>query len=983
MAGFAQKSTEPTAPPEELPLKPGQTFRGLEILELLGRGGMGVVYKARQPALDRMVALKILPQKMALDPDFQNRFIREAKALGSLSHPNIVAVYDFGAEAGLFYFAMEFVDGTNLRQILRDRKLAPDHALKIVPQLCDALDYAHGEGVVHRDIKPENILLDKKGRVKIADFGLAKLVGADVAAAGMLTVTNMVMGTPHYMAPEQVENPKGVDHRADIYAIGVVFYEMLTGELPIGRFEMPSKKVSIDVRLDEVVLKALEKSPDRRYQNASDIKDAVTRATSVSSVESYSPTVITPKPAVKGGNRALLAMAGVTAIAVIVALVAVFKSPSADPKPPVVPPVTTTTTTNPATTTPPPAEPFDFAKLYFGAQERPSGYVFQQPGTGLPRNPMTAKDTAEIETLVKILDDIGLQNVARSDVKQGYICAWFRWEAAFIAVESSISARLEAEFQAMKEPENRWTYRKGDLLVIAWTKRKDNRSTFADLVGRLQKKLGLPEQPPEIPLDHLLFEDSAAPEGFVMLREEYAGVPREYSLFNLKLPGVVRQFGANIHSAEGGTGVLKYTALAFQAADAAAAAEKRLASHVWPASVRVIRTEALRSGNTLAVLLLLTPELHLYEKLASQVRERMGYPEHTFDTILPLPGEMPAGYELGEARTDVAAIARDLGLENVPLSQIARGWQTKVKPQGSIVLFQVEDYSARSKIEGELRKRGAAEDGHGYLFAVEGPDDETLDALENLMRLKFGWDANRPRAILLPRVQLKPADLPAGYSLEGVVHDRRLWKAELRGPQGNFQYTARESHNYGEIDQIRKELAPKPGDVQLFNYAIIAQVSGPGEAAWPLLDALEDTLRKKMRMGPPSVEELAMEKFLPEGCKILNRPDLGFGTNPRVMKSPVAVQQGLKEVWSAEIPGFVRGWAAVLNPGETQVVVLQAADGGKTADLLARLRKAVPAAKHLAIHDKGALVAVVRSTRDGDAEFKAVDEVVRARLRAK
>src|SRR5215831_18017406 len=261
MAGFAQKSTEPTAPPEDLPLRPGQTFHGLEILELLGKGGMGVVYKARQPALDRTVALKILPQKMALDPDFQNRFIREAKALGSLNHPNIVAVYDFGAEGGLFFFAMEFVDGTNLRQILRDRKLSPEQALKIV------------------------------------DFGLAKLVGADVAAAGMLTVTNMVMGTPHYMAPEQVENPKGVDHRADIYAIGVVFYEMLTGELPIGRFEMPSKKVQIDVRLDDVVLKALEKSPDRRYQNASDVKDAVTKATmTISSVESYSPTVLTPPP---------------------------------------------------------------------------------------------------------------------------------------------------------------------------------------------------------------------------------------------------------------------------------------------------------------------------------------------------------------------------------------------------------------------------------------------------------------------------------------------------------------------------------------------------------------------------------------------------------------------------------------------------------------------------------------------------------------
>jgi hypothetical protein len=361
----------------------------------------------------------------------------------------------------------------------------------------------------------------------------------------------------------------------------------------------------------------------------------------------------------------------------------------------------------------------------------------------------------------------------------------------------------------------------------------------------------------------------------------------------------------------------------------------------------------------------------------------MGHPDHTFDTILPLPGEMPAGYQLGEVRTDVAAIVRDLALEGVSSSQIARGWQVKVKPQGSIVLFQVEESGVRSKIEAELKKRGAGDDGHGFVFGVEGPDDETLDALENLMRVKLGWDPNRPRAILLHRVQLKPADLPPGYSLDGVVLDRRLWKAELKGPQGNLQFIARESHNYGEIDQIRKELAPKPGDVQLFNYAVVSQVSGPGEAAWPILDALEDTLRKRMRMGAPSVEEFAWDKSLPPGCKILERRDLGFQSNPRIMKSPVAVQQGVKELWSTELPGFVRGWAQVVSPGETQVVILQADDGAKMADLLARVRKAVPAAKNLAIHDKGGIVAVVRSDRPDDPEFKAVDEIVRAKMRAK
>ena len=166
---------------------------------------------------------------------------------------------------------MEFVDGVNLRQAIQAGGMDPKQALAIVPQICDALQFAHEEGVVHRDVKPENILIDKRGRVKIADFGLAKLLGqapGDIA----LTATQQVMGTLRYMAPEQMEGTKGIDHRADIYSLGVVFYELLTGELPIGRFAPPSKKVEIDVRLDEVVLRALEKEPEQRYQHASEVK---------------------------------------------------------------------------------------------------------------------------------------------------------------------------------------------------------------------------------------------------------------------------------------------------------------------------------------------------------------------------------------------------------------------------------------------------------------------------------------------------------------------------------------------------------------------------------------------------------------------------------------------------------------------------------------------------------------------------------------
>jgi len=251
-------------------------FPQLEILSLIGRGGMGAVYKARQPLLDRLVAVKILPAQVTRGTDFAERFTREARALARLHHPNIVMVYDFGQMNGQPYFVMEYVDGLNLRQLEQAGKLTPAEALQIVPQICEALQFAHDAGIVHRDIKPDNILLDKKGRVKIADFGIAKIIGA--GADPSVPVTQGAIGTPHYMAPEQVERPQSVDHRADIFSLGVVFYEMLTGELPLGKFGPPSsgpKGLRVDVRLDEVVFRALEREPDRRYQHASQVKTAV------------------------------------------------------------------------------------------------------------------------------------------------------------------------------------------------------------------------------------------------------------------------------------------------------------------------------------------------------------------------------------------------------------------------------------------------------------------------------------------------------------------------------------------------------------------------------------------------------------------------------------------------------------------------------------------------------------------------------------
>jgi serine/threonine protein kinase len=244
---------------------------GLEVLERIGQGGMGRVYKARHLGLDRPVAVKLLPPEVSGGPDFRARFEREAKILAALDHPNIVRVQDAGVQDEQGYLVMELVEGASLRALIRDG-LDAGRALGIARQVCDALDYAHSRGVVHRDVKPENILVDREGRVKLVDFGLARTV---TAADLRLTRPLQVMGTPHYMAPEQYEGLGRADHRADLYALGVVLYEMLTGELPVGRFPPPSRKGRAGPGLDAVVLRALEKEPARRYASAAEFRRAL------------------------------------------------------------------------------------------------------------------------------------------------------------------------------------------------------------------------------------------------------------------------------------------------------------------------------------------------------------------------------------------------------------------------------------------------------------------------------------------------------------------------------------------------------------------------------------------------------------------------------------------------------------------------------------------------------------------------------------
>ena len=276
---------QPSSHPEWTPPAPEEIQRLLpdyEVQSLVGRGGMGAVYRGVQRSLDRAVAIKVLPPEVAdRDPQFAARFKQEAKAMAKLSHPNIVPVHDFGQTPdGLLYFVLDFVDGTDLHQIIRSEgHLSPKIAAAIISQVCDALEFAHEHGIVHRDIKPSNVMVDKRGQVKVADFGLAKSLEAKEILTTAATMTGTIMGTPAYMAPEQAQGKK-VDHRADIYSLGAMFYEMLTGAVPHGVFEPPShQRIEVDVRLDKVVLKALAKDPDRRYQRVSQVKSDVTQAT--------------------------------------------------------------------------------------------------------------------------------------------------------------------------------------------------------------------------------------------------------------------------------------------------------------------------------------------------------------------------------------------------------------------------------------------------------------------------------------------------------------------------------------------------------------------------------------------------------------------------------------------------------------------------------------------------------------------------------
>ncbi|MCB9834197.1 MAG: serine/threonine protein kinase [Planctomycetes bacterium] len=245
-------------------------LESIEIERELGRGGMGIVFRGLQTRLGRRVAVKVLPPHPDQDVGFAERFLQEARAMARLTHPNIVTIHDFGQTAcGLHYIVMEYVDGRPLSALLAEGALTPTRFLDVIAQVSDALAYAHGQNVVHRDMKPENILVDGRDVAKIADFGIAKLEGERHVAR--LTKTHQILGTPLYMAPEQAQAAATVDHRADLYAIGVMLYEGLTGKFPGRSIEAPTRAAQVDRKVDPLVLGLLERDPTRRSGSAIEV----------------------------------------------------------------------------------------------------------------------------------------------------------------------------------------------------------------------------------------------------------------------------------------------------------------------------------------------------------------------------------------------------------------------------------------------------------------------------------------------------------------------------------------------------------------------------------------------------------------------------------------------------------------------------------------------------------------------------------------
>ena len=278
-----------------------------QIIKEVGHGSMGVVYQARDPNIDRIVALKILRQDRMTTGDFAKRFIKEAKVIGRLSHPSIVTIYDVGEDQGTVYIAMEFLEGLPLSDLMSSGRLEPDKIVDVVVQIAETLDYAHKKGVIHRDIKPSNIVIQPDGRIRITDFGIAHI---EDPSGALQTQAGDIMGTPAYMSPEQVQGQK-VDGRSDLFSLGVILYEMCVGSRPFGvagkslvtifneilTCEPPDPVTvspNLPNKLADIIRKTLQKDPDKRFQTGQEISEALRNFLKAPEAVPLAPSILPP-----------------------------------------------------------------------------------------------------------------------------------------------------------------------------------------------------------------------------------------------------------------------------------------------------------------------------------------------------------------------------------------------------------------------------------------------------------------------------------------------------------------------------------------------------------------------------------------------------------------------------------------------------------------------------------------------------------------
>ena len=447
---------------EELqPLFPGFVIEGF-----LARGGMGALYVARQKSLDRPVAIKILPREFGADPQFRASFESEAKTMARLNHPNLIGVYDFGEAAGYLYIILELVDGESLFEAAHGRVVDPLEAARLVAEICRGLADAHRNGILHRDIKPANVLLAPGPQPKIVDFGLARPAGQGHDE------DEVIYGTPDYSAPEVVDNPAAGDQRADIFSVGVVLYELLTGQLPGASWQRPSALVSCDPGFDEITGRAAHPSPGMRYSSADEMATELealaaklegpmgrrlpvapqTGAGSVAPAGVARPGL---SPAKSGGGSTVLVAGLVVALLAVGAFVVVKgmsnEPPSADQSPPVAP-----VPTAPAASVAEPSESLAAASGSPGEVDAPPEPVVD------PSPPDPAEDLPETpaESLARLLPK--LMTGDRDEMPVGAVS---RGEAWFLPVDeplgwreaSLFAERHGAQLAVFESPEDvRW-----------------------------------------------------------------------------------------------------------------------------------------------------------------------------------------------------------------------------------------------------------------------------------------------------------------------------------------------------------------------------------------------------------------------------------------------------------------------------------------------------------------------------------------------